>query len=187
MFEFLNTYPWLLPFVIFFGRIFDVTLGTLRIIFVSKGEKYLAPLVGFFEVFIWVVIISRVLAQANDVVAYASYAAGYAAGNFVGIIIEQRIAFGVILYRIYTKKPGLELMKLLNQKDFGSTLISAQGAKGDVDIVETVINRKSAKELDATIMGFDKESFYIIEDIRSKRRGVFDKATSIFSYRRPGK
>ena len=53
MFAFLDTYPYLLPFIIFFGRIVDVTLGTLRIIFVSKGEKYLAPLIGFFEVLIW--------------------------------------------------------------------------------------------------------------------------------------
>lgn len=187
MFEFLEIYPWLLPFIIFFGRIFDVTLGTLRIIFVSKGEKYIAPFVGFFEVFVWVVIISQVLAQANDFIAYLSYAGGYAAGNFVGIIIEQRIAFGIILYRIYTKKSGDELVKRLNDHRFGSTMIKAHGAKGDVDIVETVVNRKASKEVEKIVANFDKESFYIVEDIRSKRRGFFDRATSIFAYRRPGK
>lgn len=77
MFEFIDTHSWLLPFMIFFGRICDVTLGTLRIIFVSKGERYKAPLVGFFEVFIWIVIISQVLARANDIVAYLAYAGGY--------------------------------------------------------------------------------------------------------------
>ncbi len=187
MFEFLEVYPWLLPVIIFFGRIFDVTLGTLRIIFVSKGEKYIAPVVGFFEVFVWVVIISQVLAQANDFVAYFSYAAGYASGNFVGIIIEQRIAFGVILYRIYTKKDGQGLVSALNHKGFGSTLIKAHGAKGDVDIVEAVINRKTAKEIEKLVSSFDEDAFYIVEDIRSKQRGVFGRATSIFSYRRPGK
>ncbi|HOI78965.1 MAG TPA: DUF5698 domain-containing protein, partial [Petrimonas sp.] len=70
MFDFLDVYPWLLPVMIFFGRIFDVSLGTLRIIFVSKGEKYIAPAIGFFEVFIWVVIISQILTRANDLVAY---------------------------------------------------------------------------------------------------------------------
>ena len=106
MFDFLDTYPYLLPIIIFFGRIIDVTLGTLRIIFVSKGEKYKAPLIGFFEVLIWIVVISEIFSRANDMIAYISYAAGYASGNFVGIIIEQRIAFGIILCRIYTRKNG---------------------------------------------------------------------------------
>ena len=97
MFEFLDTYPYLLPFIIFFGRIVDVTLGTLRIIFVSKGERFKAPIIGFFEVFIWVVIISQILTRADDLITYLSYAGGYAAGNYVGILIEKRIAFGVIL------------------------------------------------------------------------------------------
>ena len=80
MFDFLDVYPWLLPIIIFCGRVCDVSLGTLRIIFVSKGEKYKAPLIGFVEVFIWVVIISQILARANDLVAYVSYAAGYETG-----------------------------------------------------------------------------------------------------------
>ena len=87
MFDFLDIYPWLLPIVIFFGRIFDVSLGTLRIIFVSKGEKYIAPVIGFVEVFIWVVIISQILTRANDLVSYLSYAAGYASGNYIGILL----------------------------------------------------------------------------------------------------
>ena len=75
MFDFLDQYPYLLPVIIFFGRIIDVTLGTLRIIFVSKGEKYKAPIIGFFEVFIWIVIISQIFSRANDLLAYISYAA----------------------------------------------------------------------------------------------------------------
>ena len=90
MFDFLQAYPWALPLVIFFGRICDVTLGTLRIIFVSKGEKMKAPIVGFFEVFIWVVVISQIFSHANDLTAYLAYADGYAAGNFVGITASAR-------------------------------------------------------------------------------------------------
>ena len=99
MFDFLDQYPYILPFVIFFGRIIDVSLGTLRIIFVSKGEKYIAPIIGFFEVLIWIVVISEIFSRANDVTAYLSYAAGYASGNFIGILIEQKIAFGILLCR----------------------------------------------------------------------------------------
>lgn len=187
MFDFLDTYPWILPFIIFFGRICDVTLGTLRIIFVSKGEKYKAPLVGFFEVFIWIVIISQVLGRANDLIAYLSYAGGYAAGNFVGIMIEQRIAFGVILYRVFTQKDGLELTKKLNAKGFGSTCVSGQGAVARVDMVESVFDRKFEKDVENIVQEFDPNAFYIVEDIRSKQRGIFGRTSSIFRYGRPGK
>lgn len=173
MFEFLQVYPWLLPVIIFFGRICDVTLGTLRIIFVSKGERYKAPIVGFFEVFIWVVIISQIFANTNDLIAYVAYAGGYAAGNYVGILVENRIAFGYQLIRAYTKKDGKELTQILNQKGFGSTLIKAVGAVSTVDIVEIVISRKSLKKVSGIITDFDPDLFYLIEDIRSKQKGVF--------------
>lgn len=187
MFAFLETYPYLLPFIIFFGRIVDVTLGTLRIIFVSKGEKYLAPIIGFFEVLIWIVVISEIFSRANDVTAYLAYAGGYAAGNFVGILIEQRIAFGVLLCRAYTTKNGKELVNILSAQNFGATLIQGSGSLGEIDIVETVVERKMLKKLDKIFNAFDSNIFYISEDIRAKQRGIFPKTKSIFSRWRQGK
>lgn len=173
MFTIFETYPWLLPVMIFFGRICDVTLGTLRIIFVSKGEKYKAPIVGFFEVFIWVVIISQIFSQANSLVAYVAYAAGYAAGNYVGILVENRIAFGYQLLRVYTKKEALELIKVLNSKDIGATFVKGEGAVSQVHIVEIVIGRKSLNEVIGIISDFDSKVFYLVEDIRYKKEGIF--------------
>ena len=173
MFTIFETYPWLLPVMIFFGRICDVTLGTLRIIFVSKGEKYKAPIVGFFEVFIWVVIISQIFSQANSLVAYIAYAAGYAAGNYVGILVENRIAFGYQLLRVYTKKEALELIKVLNSKDIGATFVKGEGAVSQVHIVEIVIGRKSLNEVIGIISDFDSKVFYLVEDIRYKKEGIF--------------
>jgi len=187
MFDFLDVYPWILPIIIFFGRICDVSLGTLRIIFVSKGEKYKAPLVGFFEVFIWIVIISQVLSRANDMLSYVSYAAGYAAGNYVGIHIEQRIAFGIVLLRVFTKKEGNALTKKLNSRGFGSTCINGQGAVSPVDIVESVLDRKHLKKVECILNEFDPNAFYIVEDIRSRQRGIFGRSSSIFRLGRPGK
>jgi len=173
MFTIFETYPWLLPVMIFFGRICDVTLGTLRIIFVSKGEKYKAPIVGFFEVFIWVVIISQIFSQANSLVAYVAYAAGYAAGNYVGILVENRIAFGYQLLRVYTKKEALELIKVLNSKNIGATFVKGEGAVSQVHIVEIVIGRKSLTEVIGIISDFDSKVFYLVEDIRYKKEGIF--------------
>lgn len=176
MFEFFDTYPWLLPVVIFCGRICDVTLGTLRIIFVAKGEKRKAPLVGFFEVLIWVVIISQIFSHTNNLTAYLAYAGGYATGNFVGILVENKIAFGFQLFRIYTKNKGQELMRQLNQNGFGSTYIRGEGVVAEVDIIETVISRKSEKKVTEIIRSFDPEAFFVVEDIRSKQKGIFFSA-----------
>ena len=187
MFEIFTVYPWLLPIVIFFGRICDVTLGTLRIIFVSKGERRKAPVVGFFEVFIWVVVISQIFSQPDKgLFSYLAYAGGYAAGNFIGICVENKIAFGFVLLRVYTKKNGHQLAQLLNKSDFGSTFIKGEGAVSKVDIIETVISRKSQRAVAAIIDKFDPDAFYLIEDIRSKQKGIFT-IPSPAGFPRPGK
>lgn len=187
MFDFLEVYPWLLPIMIFFGRVFDVSLGTLRIIFVSKGEKYKAPIIGFFEVFIWVVIISQILTRANDMIAYLSYAGGYATGNYVGILLEKRIAYGIVLCRIYTQKDGMELVKRLNKKSYGATLTQGHGSANEIHIVETVIDRKEMKHLEGILTDFDNNIFYVVEDVRTKQNGIFPKRRNILARWRPGK
>ncbi len=187
MFDFLDVYPWLLPIMIFFGRIVDVSLGTLRIIFVSKGDKAKAPLIGFVEVFIWVVIISQILVRANDMVSYLSYAAGYAAGNYIGLIIEDKIAYGIVLCRIYTHKDGRDLVQTLNKLDVGATLTRGVGSTDEVDIVEIVVGRKEFKKLANTLDQFDSNIFYVVEDVRSKKNGIFPKKDNVLTRWRVGK
>lgn len=187
MFDFLDVYPWLLPFIIFFGRIIDVTLGTLRIIFVSKGVKNVAPIIGFVEVFIWIVVISQILSRANDLVSYLSYAAGYATGNYVGILIEDRIAYGILLCRIYTQKNGKELIQKLNKLNIGATLTHGIGSTTEVDIIETVVDRKEMKKLNPLLSEFDNNIFYVVEDVRTKKNGIFPKRKGSLSRWRVGK
>ena len=187
MFDFLDVYPWLLPVMIFFGRIVDVSLGTLRIIFVSKGEKNKAPLIGFVEVFIWVVVISQILVRANDMVSYVSYAAGYACGNYIGLLIEDKIAYGIVLCRIYTQKNGKELVRILNKLDVGATMTHGVGSANEVDIIETVVGRKEFKKLVNTLDEFDPDIFYVVEDVRSKKNGIFPKRDNVLTRWRTGK
>ncbi len=187
MLNILDQYPYILPLVIFFGRIIDVSLGTLRIIFVSKGEKYIAPVIGFFEVLIWIVVISEIFSRANDFTAYLSYAAGYATGNFVGILIEQRIAFGILLCRVYTKGNGKELVSLLNRQNYGATLIHGTGSLGEIDVIETVVDRKQMKRVEKIFTEFDPNVFFVVEDVRTKQRGIFPKNNTFLGRWRPGK
>ena len=93
-------YIWIgLPLLVFFARVVDVTLGTLRIIFTSRGKKVLAPLLGFVEVFIWVSVIAQITRGANNIVAYLAYAAGFATGNYIGMLIENKLAIGMLVVR----------------------------------------------------------------------------------------
>lgn len=127
MSEFLDMYPWALPIIIFLGRVCDVPLSTIRIIFIARGERTIAPLIGFAEVFIWIVVISQVLARANNMYSYLSYAGGFAAGTYIGLVIEDRMALGFYKYRIFTKHSGRQLIKTFNRYTFGQPCFRRKG------------------------------------------------------------
>src|SRR5512138_2586238 len=98
-------YTWvILPLIVFLARIADVTVGTIRIIFVARGKKYLAPLLGFVEVFIWITVVAQIVGGAQNMVAYLAYAAGFAVGNYVGMIVEEKLAIGTLVIRVILPK-----------------------------------------------------------------------------------
>jgi uncharacterized protein YebE (UPF0316 family) len=190
IFENIDTHTFsyvVLPIMIFFARICDVTLGTLRVIFVARGQKYIAPFLGFFEVFIWIIVISELLNSANNIVCYAAYAGGYATGNFVGMLVEERIAIGMVFMRIFAKAGGKELADKFHSCGFGVTLTHAEGSEGNVDILQVVVSRKFGNEVQKILNDFDPDIFYVVEDVRSVRKGIFPKKKSALNYRRPGK
>ena len=120
----------ILPAIIFLARICDVTLDTLRIIYVSRGLKFLAPLVGFFEVLIWLMAITQILSNMTNITYYIAYAGGFAMGNFIGIAIEEKMAIGTVVIRIITQKHAVELIEFLKCDGYGVTHVDAQGAQG---------------------------------------------------------
>lgn len=177
----------ILPLMIFFARICDVTLGTLRIIFVSRGYKSIAPILGFFEVLLWVIVISQLLSSMGNWINYLAFAAGFAAGSFIGMKIEERIAIGTMLVRITISRDAHELMNILSQNGFGATLIEGEGAKGKVNIIMSVVSRKSIKDIQKLLNDYDQNLFYSIEDVRFVRKGVFPNSQSVSSRWRIGK
>ena len=165
-----------LPLIIFFARICDVSLGTLRIVFTSKGKKNIAPFLGFFELLIWVVVISEVFKNVDSIVGYFAYAGGYAAGNYVGIRIEERIAIGTQLIKVFSAKDVTSLQKCLNEAGFGTTVIDGDGSAGKVKILYTVIDRKTAEQAKKILVEFDPCIFYVIEDVRLVKSGIFPQS-----------
>ena len=86
----------ILPVLIFLSRLIDVTIGTLRIIMVSKGQKSWAPILGFFEVLIWLIAISKIFQNLDNWLCYVTYAAGFATGNYIGLFLEEKLAVGIL-------------------------------------------------------------------------------------------
>lgn len=160
-------FAWIiLPFLIFFARVCDVSLGTIRIIFVSKGIKYLAPLVGFFEILIWLLAISQIMQNLTNVYYYIFYAGGFAIGNLVGIIIEEKLSIGIVGIRIITRQDAGELVNALKKSKYGITVVDAEGSRGKVKIIFTVINRQNIQKVINIVKQYNPKAFYHIEDIR---------------------
>lgn len=162
-----------LPLVIFSTRICDVTLDTLRIIYVSRGLKFLAASIGFIEVLIWLFAITQIFKNLTNPLYYVAYAGGFAMGNFVGIFIEERMAIGTVVIRIITQKDAVELIELLKNTGYGVTHIYAEGAQGPVKIIFTIVKRRDINHVLDIIQSNNPQAFYTVEDVRSVREGVF--------------
>jgi len=167
-------YTWiLLPFLIFAARVLDVSLGTVRVIFVSRGLKYLAPLVGFFEILIWLLAIGQIMKNLSNPACYIAYAAGFAMGNFVGICIAERLSLGVVLIRVVTKRDALPLVNVLKAQGYGVTSVDGHGSEGQVKVVFTIVLRREVRSLVGLIKEFNPHAFYSIEDVGFVEKGVF--------------
>ena len=168
-----QTYPIALPIFIFLARILDVTLGTMRIISLSRGWKRLAPLLGFVEVFIWVVAISQLVRNLTHFSSYLAYAAGFAAGNYVGMWIEEKLALGILSVRIFAIFEGDELSKRLAGSGFGVTVLDGHGADGPVKVLFTTIHRRELEQVEKIIREVNPKMFYSVEEVRASSEGVF--------------
>lgn len=181
MFENFEVFSWvILPFLIFLARICDVTVGTIRIICVSRGQKFFASLLGFFEVLIWLAAIGQIMQNLNNVACYIAYASGFAMGNFIGITLEEKLAMGILMVRIITPVKGTDLINHLKEAGYGVTSIDANGALGPVNLIYTVIKRSALNDVIQEINRFNSKAFYSVEDIRSVNQGVFPSKESKF-------
>jgi len=155
-----------IPILVFLARILDVSVGTLRIIFVSKGFKSYAALLGFFESLVWILAVSQVMKHMDNWVTYAAFALGFSVGNYVGMLIEERIAIGNQIIRIITRRDAAELVDHLRQSGYVVTSVDALGETGPVKLIFTVIRRRKLEEIIAVIKRFNPNAFYTIEDVR---------------------
>lgn len=165
----------ILPLLIFIARTTDVTLGTLRNIFISKGFRNIVPIIGFFEVLIWLISIRQVMRHLDNPLCYIGFAAGFAMGTYVGLRIESMLALGLQVLRIITPINWSPLVEALRKLNLGMTIIDGQGAKGPVKIIFMIVKRKDIATVRNLINEINPQAFYTIEDIRVANQGVFPK------------
>ncbi len=158
-----------LPILIFASRVLDVSIGTIRVIFVARGQRLWAPLLGFFEVLVWLLAIGQIMQKLTNPLYYIAYAGGFAAGNFVGMWIEDRLALGKVLIRAITRTDASELIEQLKTRKNGLTYHNARGVTGPVHIIFTVTDRHDAPKVIELIRKHNPRAFYTVEDVRSVR------------------
>ncbi|MFA5331388.1 MAG: DUF2179 domain-containing protein [Methanoregula sp.] len=163
----------IVPLLIFGARICDMTLDTIRVIFMSKGIKYLPAFVGFFEVIIWLIAIGQVMNNLSNAVCYIAYGAGFATGTIIGMAIEEKLSLGLASVRIITKEDTTALTQYLRAHDYGITSLPGEGGKGPVKMVFTIIKRKDLKNVVSIIKQYHPRAFYSVEEVKSVAEGVF--------------
>lgn len=186
---FFDSFWWswvVLPLLIFLSRIADQSIGTMRLIFVSKGYRHIGPVLGFFEVIIWLLAVTQVLKHLSNPMSYIAYGAGFAMGNYVGIRLEEKISIGTALIRIIPKKDTTDLVRHLREIGFGVTTMAAEGARGPVQIIFTIIKRKSIPRAIEIINQYSPNAFYTIEEVKAVKEGYFgiQQKREVFNWRK---
>jgi uncharacterized protein YebE (UPF0316 family) len=182
-----------LPLLIFFARILDVSIGTMRLIFISKGLKILAPILGFFEVIIWLVAIGQIMQHLDNIMCYIAYGCGFAMGNYLGIVLEEKMSIGTVLIRVIPQKETTMLSAVLRESGFGVTEVDVEGMKGKVKMILSIINRKDIRDFINKVNTHNPKAFYTIEDVNSAKDGyiknhrTFSPFDSLNFLRRKGK
>jgi uncharacterized protein YebE (UPF0316 family) len=168
-----NSQTILVALGIFALRVGDMSLDTIRVLFVVRGRKKLAWILGFLQSLIFVIAISSVLTNLKNPLSILGYAAGFATGNVVGMLIEERLAIGFIQLTIVSPKRGSAVAEMLRQHGYAVTELSGRGLSGMVSILNVSVMRKQLVEVEMLIREADPEAFVTVEEVRPLRRGFW--------------
>ncbi|TGL63526.1 DUF2179 domain-containing protein [Leptospira sarikeiensis] len=156
----------LLPLGIYCARMTDVSIGTVRIILISRERKIFAAMLGFVEVLLWLIVITQIMRNLSNVLCYIAYAGGFATGTFLGMVVEEKLAIGHSLIRIIVPEKGEEIVQNLTQAGYRTTSLEAQGARGPVKVILSFLRRKDIPIVLAILKKTAPGAFYTIENAR---------------------
>lgn len=176
-------YSWvILPALIFCMRVCDVSISTVRIILVMRGKRKHAAVLGFFEVLVWLLAITLIIQNLKNLACYLGYAGGYAAGVYVGMHIENKMALGMQIVRIITRRDASSLIAYLKAEGYGVTTLDGQGAMGPVKVIFTIIKRKDVEHLFEGIRRFNPQAMVSVEDVRFAEQALLRKSPPLLNF-----
>ena len=163
----------LLCLKIFFGRIADVTLGTIRTVQTVKGRTLIAGIIAFFEVIIWFVIVREAInTNINNIFIPISYAGGYAIGTFLGASISDKIINKAMSVQVISNKLPKSKINILRENNYAVTEINCIGNKNTKKTMLFIeINKKRLNELKKIIYEIDKDAFIVINESKIVENG----------------
>lgn len=156
----------IMPLLIFVARIGDVSINTLRIMFMMNGKKNIVPILGFFEAMIWLLAIGQIFQNVNNPLSYIAYAGGFATGTYVGMTLDEKLALGRVLVRVITPHPLPDLIEFMKEKNYRFTNVGAEGRYGKVNLLFTVMKRDQLQEYISKVKEIDEKAFYTIESVK---------------------
>lgn len=158
--------------LIFLARICDVSLGTVRIVLLARGRRLEASLIGFFESLLWIIVTAQIIKHLASPIYYVAFAGGFACGNYVGLVLEAKLALGNVVIRVITRQEPETLIKALRDEGFIVTTVDAQGREGPIVIIFAVVERKRIERFLSIVYQYSPQSFYTIEDVREAKKVV---------------
>jgi len=156
----------IMPLLIFLARVTDVSINTLRFMFMMNGKKNIVPILGFFEALIWLLAIGQIFQNVDNPLSYLAYAGGFATGTYVGMTIDEKLALGRVLVRVITPKPLPILLEFMKENNYRFTNVGGEGRDGKVNLLFTVMKRDQLQEFIAKVKATDEKAFYTIESVK---------------------
>ncbi|MDX1600075.1 MAG: DUF5698 domain-containing protein [Anaerolineales bacterium] len=164
---------WLLAGGIFILRVSDMSLDTLRVLYVMRGRRPLTWVLGFFQSILWVIAITSVLSTLGNLWNLFAYAAGFATGNVVGMMIEEQLAIGHGHMRIMSSRRGSAIAEELRSSGYAATELSGRGKDGMVTVINCSVRRRDVQKLRRQVQEIDPNAFITIQEIRPLNRGFW--------------
>lgn len=182
-FDFVNYI--LLPVLIFLARVADVTLATVKLMFVVNNARKIAAVLGFFEALITIVALSRIVQDASNLVAYTMYAAGFATGTYIGMRIEEKLAYGSVVVRIIGKRIPDALLEHLAENEYRYSMVDANDQSGNTQVLLTMCQRKELTKLLKNLEHIAPQALYTIEGVKQLSRELVPNKKPVTAPRLP--
>lgn len=162
--------------LVFVLRVTDMSLDTLRLLFVMRGRKLLAAAIGATQAGVFIIAVAGVLTRPLNVFTVAGYALGFGTGILLGMTVEERLAIGYMMFRVYSPAHGKNVADALRKDGHAVTEFFAQGREGEMTVVTCAVMRKHADTVRKIILEVDRDAFITMDEVRPLQRGYFRNA-----------